>query len=430
MEKETDFFEISLKSGKSCYQWNTDKVVKWLNSVCLEEYIDIFIENEIDGHTLLELTIDDLYNFLKIKSLRKRKILWNEIIKLKEREGVSDFSLALKKHIEELKENNPTDDYAFCLHKNELNNVIDVVKDSLFSSIIDIDNYNILKSEKFINKIISINEKECNSCFEKNINVINLPCSHIYCDCCMRNLFLLSLNDISLLPVRCCKIEVDINMAKELLTRDDFNKLCMRYLEQITINKIYCPNKLCSQLIILDKINFIENIVCPNCLTILCYECKNIEHPFLTCLENQNNTILDEDKEFNTLVINEDWKTCPKCRSVIELIMGCYHIICICKYEFCYICKKEWSNPTCINGCPLWDNKKLYEHANRVRVKDEIDREELIIRMRDQECFHVWKRVNEGNNYCMNCNYYMNIYLNRCSKCYMEVCYTCRYHRM
>ncbi|RLN21952.1 uncharacterized protein C2845_PM07G14640 [Panicum miliaceum] len=61
------------------------------------------------------------------------------------------------------------------------------------------------------------------------------------------------------------------------------------------------------------------------------------------------------------------WRQCVKCKHMIELAEGCYHMICVCGFEFCYTCGKEWKEKKATCSCPLWD-----EH-NIIREVDEDD---------------------------------------------------------
>ncbi len=48
---------------------------------------------------------------------------------------------------------------------------------------------------------------------------------------------------------------------------------------------------------------------------------------------------------------------CGRCGNVVEKSGGCNHIICICKYEFCYSCGIEWQGQDYVRNCncPMFD---------------------------------------------------------------------------
>ena len=64
-------------------QWSKDQVASWLKSLNLEDCIELFDTNEIDGLELLHLTHDTLQLNLKIESLGKRNKILRAIQSLK-----------------------------------------------------------------------------------------------------------------------------------------------------------------------------------------------------------------------------------------------------------------------------------------------------------------------------------------------------------
>lgn len=62
-----------------------------------------------------------------------------------------------------------------------------------------------------------------------------------------------------------------------------------------------------------------------------------------------------------TLGRAEGWARCPGCAQMIELNMGCYHMTCRCRTEFCYLCRARWKTCT----CPQWDEHRLLAVAER-----------------------------------------------------------------
>ena len=54
------------------------------------------------------------------------------------------------------------------------------------------------------------------------------------------------------------------------------------------------------------------------------------------CLDDEN------DEEFINLVRNGLFKNCPNCKKIVERTSGCHHMTCVCGYEFCYLCEREY----------------------------------------------------------------------------------------
>ena len=83
--------------------------------------------------------------------------------------------------------------------------------------------------------------------------------------------------------------------------------------------------------------------------------CKNSKLKLTGPCNDQNDT------EFQQVIQSNQWKTCARCRRVIELGTGCNHITCVCGYEFCYVCGDRWVSAPCRNGCELWEENRLTE---------------------------------------------------------------------
>ncbi len=53
------------------------------------------------------------------------------------------------------------------------------------------------------------------------------------------------------------------------------------------------------------------------------------------------------------------WTRCYRCRAMVELTQGCYHMTCRCRAEFCYLCSIQWKNCPCTQ----WDEARLIQEA-------------------------------------------------------------------
>lgn len=66
-------------------EWSVGETMEWLGQQGLARYATIFVENNIDGEVLLQLSNDDLRDELKIQSFGDRKKLEILIQQLKDR---------------------------------------------------------------------------------------------------------------------------------------------------------------------------------------------------------------------------------------------------------------------------------------------------------------------------------------------------------
>lgn len=68
---------------KQVSSWTKEQVSNWLKSLNLDDFVDVFEANEIDGLELLHLTHDTLQLNLKIESLGKRNKILRGVQSLK-----------------------------------------------------------------------------------------------------------------------------------------------------------------------------------------------------------------------------------------------------------------------------------------------------------------------------------------------------------
>ncbi|GJJ11018.1 hypothetical protein Clacol_005247 [Clathrus columnatus] len=119
-----------------------------------------------------------------------------------------------------------------------------------------------------------------------------------------------------------------------------------------------------------------RTIQCSECRTRVCTSCKGNAHPSYTpCKEDQ------ETADTMEFCRDQGWQRCPGCQRMIELAHGCYHMTCLCRTEFCYLCRVPWKN--C--ACAQWDENRLLVAAQE-RVRDEI--REAVVHPVQPEAIH------------------------------------------
>jgi hypothetical protein len=289
---------------------------------------------------------------------------------------------------------------------------------------------------------------ECTACFEKLPPFLAAACEHNYCEGCTRRLFENAMFDTSLLPVRCCALPIDPNIAAKVLPPDQAQEFIRQSTEAECINKMYCPISKCSQFINLDLIDdggasdAFSCMPCPSCYTPLCLSCKSVAHNGLTCSEAQEQPDVQRKREEDSQVLKmaeeAGWKQCNQCKHIIARDHGCNHMTCKCGYEFCYRCSHTWK--TC--GCGDWEEDRLQDaiqqrvqqaQANAPRVINAVEaaaRAERDLR-RHVGCRHTnFDKVDWRGQCQEGCGWFCKHYAFRCGMCNTHVCYVCRFHRM
>ncbi|KAI1269922.1 hypothetical protein F5Y18DRAFT_372016 [Xylariaceae sp. FL1019] len=277
--------------------------------------------------------------------------------------------------------------------------------------------------------------RPCISCMDdKPTNeLVKTPCEHEFCHDCVRRLFDSAITDESLFPARCCSTEIPLDDLQPVLGVDRLQKYKDKKIEYETTNRTYCHRTECGVFI---PLGFIEDdrALCPKCHVETCIHCKKQTHP-----DN-----CPEDHELQRVVnMGEDngWKQCIKCKSMIELTIGCYHMTCRCKHQFCYLCGVEWKKCR----CPQWDEARLVDRAREIdqrgnpnngaqlanrdanaqpRVNGIVDHLRY-----HHNCRHQHWRRQRGRNQCEGCDVQLPFYMFECTQCHVIACKNCRFHR-
>ncbi len=148
-------------------------------------------------------------------------------------------------------------------------------------------------------------------------------------------------------PVQdCAQVIKPKDLENVISDVDLFGRFCARFFEYEHASKgMYCPNKQCSAFIFQLPSRLHHAAECSKCKRSVCLKCRVPWHVGYTCTQYQalpRQERLPEDLQLLDLAKNNKWKRCPSCRFVVERRMGCYHMRCRCKAEFCYICGRSY----------------------------------------------------------------------------------------
>jgi hypothetical protein len=180
----------------------------------------------------------------------------------------------------------------------------------------------------------------------------NTPCGHYYCGDCLVALVEAFTRDESLFPLHCCQDPIPIEEVLPNLSSELCTVLQRKHAEFSILPKsrLYCSSSTCSTFLgSSEDLRVLSKIKCPSCLVDTCPQCKELAHPGEGC------EVKASDKALQELAKSQAWQTCPGCHAVVELSMGCYHMTCRCRTQFCYLCAALWK--TC--GCVQWNERRL-----------------------------------------------------------------------
>ncbi|XP_047051172.1 E3 ubiquitin-protein ligase RSL1-like [Lolium rigidum] len=213
-------------------------------------------------------------------------------------------------------------------------------------------------------------------------------CAHRFCFCCMKEHVKVKLLDGTLpaCPQEGCTTKLTLEGSKIFLSPRLLD-IMVQHIREGQIHptqKIYCPYPKCSFLMSLSEMkqpmqesssrHTVADAAtlrkCGKCYRSFCINCKVPWHDRMTCYDYKIRypQARPEDAKLQNLARQQLWRQCIKCKHMIELAEGCYHMTCVCGYEFCYTCGKEWKDKKATCTCALWDEHNI--------IRDDMDEEE------------------------------------------------------
>ncbi|EPQ51128.1 hypothetical protein GLOTRDRAFT_141244 [Gloeophyllum trabeum ATCC 11539] len=275
----------------------------------------------------------------------------------------------------------------------------------------------IASSSRIITAVQNIIKFECVICMTSvgSDQAVKVPCGHHYDFDCLVELFLQATKDESLMPARCCKQPIPLDLARPHLTSQQALEYRAKEIEHDTPNRLYCPRATCSAF--LGAAGGAGTVTCYRCAVRVCKECKALEHPLGECRPDFGDETMLE------LARREGYQRCPVCHRFTELAHGCYHMTCVCRAQFCYLCGARWK--TC--KCREWDEERLLDRA-QAQVRAEFGRPaqaaqvplfrqrvaQAVDYLRDNhDCSHPRWRYRAGGDNCEECGHYLPQFLLR-----------------
>jgi len=150
--------------------------------------------------------------------------------------------------------------------------------------------------------------------------------------------------EITCMDITCRRLvsEADVEKVVEADAFTKYKEFKFAAAHLLDPNTRWCPTPDCNTLA--TKKDSSSRMVCVKCCTEFCFDCNEKWHANLTCTEYLKE--LKKLKKIDQRTENAKKKAgrkCPGCSIVIQRKEGCNHVICTyCKYEFCWICMKEF----------------------------------------------------------------------------------------
>ncbi|RDX56062.1 hypothetical protein OH76DRAFT_1452169 [Lentinus brumalis] len=267
--------------------------------------------------------------------------------------------------------------------------------------------------------------------------IVRAPCGDAYDIECLVDLFRAATVDESLFPPACCRQPFQLSMVRQYLNKELALLVDKKSVEFGTRDRVYCCRPSCSTFIG-SGTTVATPLACPECWKETCGHCKEEAHDVSVRCSSE------EDAGVVALAEESGWKRCPGCGHIVELTIGCYHMTCRCRHQFCYLCAATWK--TC--RCEQWEENRLL-HAAQDRVERQqraqaalnpnvaparaIDYGRVVAqevaRLRENhDCVHRWRYVS-GDGRCEGCGHYLRLFLYNCKTCQIWACARCRRNR-
>ncbi|KAA8540579.1 hypothetical protein F0562_024502 [Nyssa sinensis] len=192
---------------------------------------------------------------------------------------------------------------------------------------------------------ICVENKETDEMFR------NESCHHSFCtDCISKHVATKIQENIKVVtcPGLNCRGVLDLDSCRPVIPKEVLDRWDEALCESLILasQKMYCPFRNCSAMLVNDSVEVIRESECPMCRRLFCAQCEVPWHSGVDCEEFQR--LNDDERGREDLMVRElardkHWTRCPNCRFFVEKTQGCLHMTCRCGFQFCYQCGATWS---------------------------------------------------------------------------------------
>ncbi|XP_058783900.1 E3 ubiquitin-protein ligase RSL1-like [Vicia villosa] len=183
----------------------------------------------------------------------------------------------------------------------------------------------------------------CGICFDsvKDYKIFtNTSCNHPFCTKCISKYVKLQ-RKLKVVKLSCpdpeCSLVLKPQQFQSILRKDLIVEWESAICESsISLKqKIYCPYKNCSLMMVNDGVEVVTSCECPSCHRLFCAQCNVPWHADMNCREYreyQNSKPVQEEKQldekFLELAKTKNWQKCPGCSMYVQKRGGCNHMSC------------------------------------------------------------------------------------------------------
>lgn len=201
----------------------------------------------------------------------------------------------------------------------------------------------------------------CSLVFD-DIYTVNLCGDHFWCINCAIDQFTAATQDIELFPVNCCGKNhvLALQAVQYLLPSRVVQLYSTKLAESTTERKVWCSNEDCGEFLpkrwyrklvqnagdwdgILLHIGTVGH--CKKCGDETCLHCGQIYADSTHVCKLTTEMMI----ELPPYAQECRFKQCPGCKTPVELRDACNHMICVCGFQYCFVCLLKWSG---YHDCP------------------------------------------------------------------------------
>ncbi|KAF7843167.1 putative E3 ubiquitin-protein ligase RNF217 [Senna tora] len=174
----------------------------------------------------------------------------------------------------------------------------------------------------------------------------------------------------------------------------------------LQVPKSYCPFKDCCAILLREEKEeeSLRECECPLCHRLFCARCYVPWHSGVECEEFERvNGIVGEreDRLMRELADEKNWRKCPNCNFFVEKKSGCQHIICRCKFEFCYKC----GQPERTHGIEACSASKTEKLKSPIETEESSSQSQVICEIcaETKGCTQMITNQRCDHSFCSDC---------------------------